>query len=191
MVDTGMIILPAHRLLKAVSDESMAALLRRSPECFDIFPISLDRGLDPAMAEFNKTMAAKAHTNAIGLYIQKPAVLQVMVLKEGVMERFFQNQLDAALRDLDVNVLTQLIMMELMGFDQARLDDETKIAYRTTSLDAVKAVKQGEAEMAFILNPTKIEQVQRVAEKGLIMPRKSTYFYPKAISGLVFNALGN
>ncbi len=191
MVDTGMIILPAHRLLKAVTELSMAALLRRSPECFDILPISLDRGLDRAMVEFNQVMAAKAHTNAIGLYIQKPAVLQVMVLREGVMERFFQNQLDAALRDLDVNVLTQLIMMELMGFDQARLDDETKIAYRTTSMEAVKAVNQGEAEVAFILNPTKIEQVQRVAEKGLIMPRKSTYFYPKVISGLIFNTLEN
>jgi len=189
MVDPGMIILPAHRLLKAISEESMADLLRRSPECFDLLPISLDRGLDSAMAEFNKVMASKAHTNAIGLYIRKPALLQVMVLKAGVMERFFQDQLDAALRDLDVNVLTQLIMMELMGFDQARLDDETKIAYRTASNDAVEAVNAGEAELAFILNPTKIEQVQRVAEKGLIMPRKSTYFYPKVISGLVFNRL--
>ena len=191
MVDTGMIILPAHRLLKAVSEESKAALLRRSQECFDVLPISLDRGLDKAMDEFNKVMASKAHTNAVGLYIQNPAILQVMVLKEGVMRRLFQDQLDAALRDLDVNVLTQLIMMELMGFDQARLDDETKIAYRTTSMDAVKAVNLGEAEMAFILNPTKIEQVQRVSERGLIMPRKSTYFYPKVISGLVFNRLGN
>jgi len=189
MVDTGMIILPAHRLLKAISEACMAALLRRLPECFDLLPISLDRGLDQAMVEFNNVMASKAHANAIGLYIQKPAVLQVMVLKEGVMERFFQNQLDAALRDLDVNVLTQLIMMELMGFDQARLDDETKIAYRTTAMDAVAAVNAGEAEVAFILNPTKIEQVQRVSEKGLIMPRKSTYFYPKVISGLVFNRL--
>ncbi|MBI5064176.1 MAG: DUF1015 domain-containing protein [Desulfatitalea sp.] len=189
MVDTGMIILPAHRLLKALSQESISALLRRSPECFDLFPISLDQGLSSAMVEFNKVMAAKAHTNAIGLYLKKPPLLQVLVLKEGVMARFFQD-LDAVLRDLDVNVLTQLIMMELMGFDQARLDDETKIAYRTTSMEAVEAVNAGEAEVAFILNPTKIEQVQRVAEKGLIMPRKSTYFYPKVISGLVFNRLG-
>lgn len=189
MMDSGMIILPAHRLLKALPEGSLSALLRRSPECFDISPVSLSQGLERAMADFNEAMASKTHTNAIGLYIKNPALLQVMVLKEGVMERFFQGQLDGALRDLDVNVLTQLIMMELMGFDQARLDDETKIAYRTTSEDAVEAVNAGEAELAFILNPTKIEQVRRVSERGLIMPRKSTYFYPKVISGLVFNRL--
>jgi uncharacterized protein (DUF1015 family) len=80
-------------------------------------------------------------------------------------------------------------MMDLLGFDQARLDDATKISYRTTSQDAVDAVKDGKADIAFILNPTRIGQVQRVAEHGLIMPRKSTYFYPKIISGQVMNAL--
>jgi uncharacterized protein (DUF1015 family) len=189
MVDAGMIILPAHRLLKDLSAANIAGLLKKSEEYFDILPIDLKRGLDNAMDEFNAVLTSKVHTNAIGLYVKKPEMLQVMILKEGVMARLFQNQLDAVLRDLDVTVLTQLIMMELMGFDQARLDDETKIAYRTTSKDALEAVNAGEAEVAFILNPTKIEQVRRVAEKGLIMPRKSTYFYPKVISGQVFNLL--
>jgi uncharacterized protein (DUF1015 family) len=79
--------------------------------------------------------------------------------------------------------------MDLLGFDQTRLDDATKIGYATTSKAAVAAVQNDEADMAFILNPTKIEQVQRVAKEGLIMPRKSTYFYPKVISGQVFNLL--
>jgi uncharacterized protein (DUF1015 family) len=43
--------------------------------------------------------------------------------------------------------------------------------------------------MAFILNPTKMEQVKEVAGNGLIMPRKSTYFYPKVLTGLVFNKI--
>ena len=105
------------------------------------------------------------------------------------MDRVFQDKIPSSLKDLDVTVLTQLIMMEVMGFDQARLDDETKITYRTTATGAVKAVKEGEADLAFILNPTRIEQVQRVSENGLTMPRKSTYFYPKVSSGLIFNLL--
>ena len=43
--------------------------------------------------------------------------------------------------------------------------------------------------MGFLLNPTRMSQVQRVSEAGLVMPRKSTYFYPKVISGLVQNSL--
>jgi uncharacterized protein (DUF1015 family) len=69
------------------------------------------------------------------------------------------------------------------------LDDENKITYRTTVAGAVEAVREREADLAFILNPTRIDQVKQVARSGLIMPRKSTYFYPKVVSGLMFNLL--
>lgn len=189
MVDPGMVILPAHRLLNQVSDQAIDTLSRRLAECFDITSISLDAGMDKALASFGRLLAEKSDQQAIGLYARSQSLLQVMVLKGGVMDRLFNDQIEVALRDLDVTVLTHLIMMELMGFDQDRLDDATRIAYRTTVRDAVAAVNEGETDLAFILNPTKIEQVQRVAESGLIMPRKSTYFYPKVISGQVFNLL--
>jgi len=53
----------------------------------------------------------------------------------------------------------------------------------------VATVARGEARLAFLLNPTRIEQVQDVASAGLIMPRKSTYFYPKVMSGLLLNPI--
>jgi uncharacterized protein (DUF1015 family) len=189
MEDPGMTILPAHRLIKKVPERVVSELLQKLPEVFDLRPIGLEGGIDAAVERFNVSLGRQAHKHAIGLYIQSPATLQVMVLKEGVMARLFGAELQEALRDLDVSVLTHLIMMHLMGFDQAFMDDATRITYRTSNLAAVQAVNQGEADMAFILNPTRIEQVQRVAENGLIMPRKSTYFYPKVISGLVFNRL--
>jgi uncharacterized protein (DUF1015 family) len=189
MKDPGMVILPAHRLLKQIPPEAISSLSEKLEQYFDITPVSLDMGMESALAVFNRLLAEKARQQAIGLYDRSHPRLQVMVLKDGVMDRLFKGKIEAALRDLDVTVLTHLIMMELMGFDQARLDDETKIAYRTTTQEAVATVDEGEADLAFILNPTKIEQVQRVAESGLIMPRKSTYFYPKVMSGQVFNPL--
>ncbi|MBR9980274.1 MAG: DUF1015 domain-containing protein [Desulfatitalea sp.] len=189
MEDPGMTILPAHRLIKKVPERVVTELLRKLPEVFDMLAIGLEGGIDAAVERFNVSLGGQAHQHAIGLYLQSPATLLVMVLKEGVMARLFSAELQEALRDLDVSVLTHLIMMHLMGFDQAFMDDATRITYRTSNLAAVQAVNQGEADMAFILNPTRIEQVQRVAENGLIMPRKSTYFYPKVISGLVFNRL--
>lgn len=189
MVDPGMIILPAHRLLKDVSSHAVDTLTQKAPEFFDVAPIALDQGMHAALAEFDRTLKALAPRHAIGLFSRDPSILQVLALKEGVMARLFHDQIPAALRDLDVTILTHMIMMALMGFDQERLDDETRIGYRTTIEDAVKAVERGDARIGFILNPTKIEQVRRVAENGLIMPRKSTYFYPKVISGLVYNLL--
>ena len=189
MNDPGMVILPAHRLLKGVSVQDMDTFIEKADQYFDIQSFSLGPGAEAALCDFDTSLASHATCNAIGVYMRHRSALNVMVLKNGVMKTLFGQELPEALLDLDVNVLTRLIMAELLGFDQERLDDATKIGYATTSRAAVQAVDGDQADMALILNPTKIEQVQRVAREGLIMPRKSTYFYPKVGSGLVFNLL--
>ncbi|KJS30293.1 MAG: hypothetical protein VR64_16410 [Desulfatitalea sp. BRH_c12] len=189
MADPGMIILPAHRLLKSVPPRAKAEFQQKMQDYFEITTVATDKGVDEAVGLFTQTLESLANKHAIGLFSREPSVLQVMVLKEGIMARLFKDQIPPALQDLDVTILTHVIMMALMGFDQETLDDQTKIIYRTAIHEAFQSIEEGEADMAFILNPTKIEQVQRVAEHGLIMPRKSTYFYPKVISGLVFNLL--
>ncbi|MBI3753434.1 MAG: DUF1015 family protein, partial [Deltaproteobacteria bacterium] len=55
--------------------------------------------------------------------------------------------------------------------------------------DAIEEAKKDDRQMAFLLNPTKIEQVKAVATAGQVMPQKSTYFYPKLLSGLVINPI--
>jgi uncharacterized protein (DUF1015 family) len=105
------------------------------------------------------------------------------------MEILFSNELPKSLRNLDVTVLTRLIFMDILGFDQNRLDNEKLITYSSKHKEAIEMVLNGDYDVTFILNPTKIEQVKQVAQKGLIMPRKSTYFYPKVISGHVINSL--
>lgn len=187
--DPGMVIFPAHRLLKAVLEQERNALLGKVERYFTVRSFSIEEGIESALGEFDAALEANATKNAIGLYMKDQAAIFTLVLKEGVMEDLFGDEIPEALRDLDVTVLTRLLMMELLGFDQARLDDATKIGYVTTSKAAVRAVDDDEADMAFILNPTRIDQVQRVAQEGLIMPRKSTYFYPKVGSGQVFNLL--
>ena len=105
------------------------------------------------------------------------------------MEKVLEDEVSESLRDLDVTVLTRLIFMKILGFDQVRLDNEKLIAYSSSDQEAVEAVAAGKHDITFILNPTKIEQVRRIAEEGRVMPRKGTYFYPKVITGLVLNKL--
>ena len=187
--DPGLVILPAHRLLKDVQIEDMDSLLEKIKKCFDILAFPTTSGLEEAMQAFDNAMAAHAHQKAIGMYGSQNNALNILLLKNGIMDQLYADDVPEALRDLDVTVLTRLLMMEMLGFDQNRLDDATVIGYATTTQAAVQAVEGGQAELAFILNPTKIEQVQRVARHCLIMPRKSTYFYPKVGSGIVFNLL--
>jgi uncharacterized protein (DUF1015 family) len=90
---------------------------------------------------------------------------------------------------LDVTVLTRLVLMDIMGMNAAQLDDENQITYASSVETAVKSVTENQSAVSFLLNPTRIDQVRQIAEAGEIMPRKSTYFYPKVITGLTINAL--
>jgi uncharacterized protein (DUF1015 family) len=69
------------------------------------------------------------------------------------------------------------------------LDNEEIMSYQSNMQPAVNSVIETDCKAAFILNPTRIEQVRKVAREGLIMPRKSTYFYPKVITGQAIHKL--
>jgi len=86
-------------------------------------------------------------------------------------------------------VLDEVIFRNLLGVSESLLTDEDNIHFKHDLLDAFSNVHSGEYEVGFFINPTHIEQVQDVATAGLIMPHKSTYFYPKVGSGLVINLL--
>jgi uncharacterized protein (DUF1015 family) len=64
-----------------------------------------------------------------------------------------------------------------------------EVSYTASAEDAISAVDEGRAQAAFLLRPTRIEDVFAVAERGETMPQKSTYFYPKLLSGLLFQPL--
>ena len=190
MSDPGLIILPAHRLLKAVSGEDMRQAIKVSRTYFEVteYPYTPD---DRQQVEqtFLSALNDGANRQCIGIYAHLSPVFYLLTLKADVMDQLFKNELDASLRLLDVTVLTRLVFMKVLGFDQARLDNEQLIGYASTAAKALQSIDTGTYDAAFLLNPTRIEQVQEVARKGLIMPRKSTYFYPKVKSGLVMNTL--
>jgi uncharacterized protein (DUF1015 family) len=86
-------------------------------------------------------------------------------------------------------ILSRLIIQKGCGVRREELDQENVIEYRHDSLNALSLVEKGKSQICFILNPTPIEQVRQIAEASLVMPRKSTYFYPKTLTGLVMNHL--
>lgn len=190
MEDPGLIILPAHRLVRDVSPKTIDEMFNKASDFFEIHPFSLNGDMNTALQNALALQDSRASEQAIAAFSASDRTIYVMVLKPGAMDELFDEDILPSLLDVDVTVLTRLVMMELLGFDQNRLDDETKIGYCTTAEEAVKTVMDGQADIGFILNPTTIEQVQRVSEDGLIMPRKSTYFYPKLISGQVINLVG-
>jgi len=190
MENPGLIILPAHRMLNEVPESSRNSLIANASKYFEIntFPFKKTE-IESAKNEFFSALKSKASSNNVGVFMKDRPEFYLLTLYPGVMEQKFGDELPESLRDIDVTVLTRLIFMELLGFDQARLDNEKLIAYSSVAGEAVDAVAAGKHDITFILNPTKIEQVRSIAEDGLIMPRKATYFYPKVITGQVMNSV--
>jgi uncharacterized protein (DUF1015 family) len=190
MEDPGMIILPAHRMLNEVPAVDRVALIQKAVDFFDIVKIPFENDVrENARIEFISRLRSNMSRTNIGIFMKDQPEFYLLKLKPDVMARIFEDEVPESLRDLDVTVLTRLIFMKILGFDQARLDNEKLIAYASDDQKAIEAVSAGKHDITFILNPTKIEQVRRIAEDGWVMPRKGTYFYPKVITGLVINKL--
>jgi uncharacterized protein (DUF1015 family) len=190
MEDPGLIVLPAHRMLNEVSAAARGSLIKKAKSYFDIITIPYkDDQRAEARAQFISTLTSNNSKNCIGVFMKDRRELYLLTLKPGVMDQMFTDELPEVIRNIDVTVLSRLIFMEILGFDQSRHDNEKLIAYSSIAKDAIDAVDAGRHDITFILNPTKIQQVRDIAEAGLIMPRKATYFFPKVITGQVLNKL--
>jgi len=190
MEDPGLIVLPAHRMLNEVSAAARGSLIKKAKAYFDIITIPYkDDQRAEARAQFISTLTSNNSKNCIGVFMKDRKELYLLTLKPGVMDQMFTDELPEVIRNIDVTVLSRLVFMEILGFDQSRHDNEKLIAYSSIAKDAIDAVDTGRHDITFILNPTKVEQVRNIAEAGLIMPRKATYFFPKVITGQVLNKL--
>lgn len=187
MEDPGLIIFPTHRLLNRVDPQAIDSLLDKAEEYFDVEALPVTNDFDASLACFRQALGDSKQTR-LGVLIKNKKMFYVFSLKPNVMDGKFPS-IPHTLRQLDVTILTHLVLIDLLGLTQAALDEEKLISYSENDRHAVEAVLNGQCEAAFILNSTRISQVQDIAESGQTMPRKTTFFYPKALTGLVINTL--
>ena len=184
MKDQGLSLLAIHRVLHGLPTERVERLLKDLPQYFHIRADIHDlANLQERMQEVAKTQPA------LGLYTHKGDYWLLNPKSEGLPRAAARSNLRALSIPLDVNLLDRLILEDLLDLKAGAADRETHLLYIKDAREGVEKVKQGEAHMAFFLNPVMIEVVQDLAREGIKMPHKSTYFYPKPLSGLVMNAL--
>lgn len=194
MDDEGMTIMPTHRIIHNISKFNSSAFLVNCSHFFDIEEVKWDSKVEPrARKEFYKKMEERgARLPSFGLYINGLDSYFVLALKEkDTMNKVFGNSIPDVFKSLDVTVLHALILNNILGISSAAQENQTNLVYVKGLDDAIEEAKKDGKQMAFLLNPTKIEQVKAVATSGQVMPQKSTYFYPKLLSGLVINPISN
>jgi len=164
MADEGLTILPTHRLVKDLPADALEQLATD----FDIREMKITDDIPSAIA---------GKRDAYGLYTGGDTWYSLYYKGEGI------HGVPPALKDLDVTILHDLIFKQL-------LDIET-VSYEMNVQKCLQAVQSGQFSAAFFLNPTGIYDVERVALASLRMPPKSTYFYPKLMTGMVLNIFKN
>jgi len=194
MNDEGLTILPSHRLVKYVPNFQLGPFLEKVKRWFEVedFPMT-GRSISEESADLKQRLEEAGRMNSIiAFYHHKapPPARQCYLfsLKPGV-RKDMGDDLHPSLKKLDVLVLSRFILQRALGFSKEDLDNEEIFHYQSNMKTAVSQVQSGEYEMAFLLNPTKMHQVKEIARNSLVMPRKSTYFFPKILTGLVFNKI--
>ena len=190
MDDEGLAILPSHRLIKRAPNFQIEPFFERVKRWFDITKFQFP-GPDTSRectALKQRLKEEGQHHTTIGFYHNKANQCYLLSLKPGARE-MMGDDLHPLLRKLDVLVLSRLILQKGLGFSKEDLDNDETFHYQSSMGTAVSQVQSGNYQMTFLLNPTKMEHVKEIASNSLIMPRKSTYFYPKVLTGLVFNKI--
>ncbi|MFZ7128150.1 MAG: DUF1015 domain-containing protein [Desulfobacterales bacterium] len=187
MKDPGLIVLPAHRLIRGVDRSRLMTFADHASTSFEIEDVAVDRGsADDIQAALRPDEPGGCR---IGLLMSGVKKLTVLTARPETVRQRLAATMPEVLASLDVSVLTHLIFPDLLGIAPEELDSVGRIRYTSRTAEAVAEVFDGRADAAFLLNPTRIDQVRRIAEEGLVMPRKTTYFAPKVITGLVLNTL--
>ena len=190
MTDKGLSILPYHRLFRSYPDFRAKQFFSAARKWFDVLSLPFS-GNDQKKATkgfLSQLSVQGSNTTAIGFYYKGSSDFYLLCLKPGVREAL-GDDLHPALKKLDVLALSRLVFQRIMGIRREDLDDERIIEYESDTGLTLSSVLTGKTQMAFLVNPTKIEQIIEVTGNALLMPRKSTFFYPKILTGLVFNKI--
>ncbi len=183
--DAGLTILPTHRLIPAPVTFDLQEFRKRVGQNFALQTFPFTKDTEPGVRErfltaLHAAQSTSAHT--LGLVVRGETRYDLLTLNAAA-----EAKLSATARDhLDVSILQRFLFQEAMNMTPA---DEERLNYLKDEEEVLAAVVQGDAEIAVLLNPPKISEVKEVARNGDRMPHKSTYFYPKPLTGFVLNVM--
>lgn len=189
--DPGLTILPAHRTLFNLKDFNPQRFEDNLKPYFNIERIDFMENTETSdLRTVLDTMAHRAHqAHVFAMRIKGRQSYFILTLRCETDMNFILQEKIQAYRKLDVSILHHLIIDRLLGIKIATHKMGVNIEYIKDAEEAVARVRDGFAEIVFLMNPTKVEEVVEVASAGERMPQKATYFYPKLLTGLVMHKL--
>jgi len=178
--DPGLTVFPTHRLLTALPDDRRVALREALTRDWEMAEVAAD-DLQPTAAT-----DGRIHLGYLDAHHRRPLML---TLKDPAIAAAALPDMPEPYRRLDTAVLEALILKGALGMSEDDISHLNGLDYARDTEQARARVEAGEAEAAFFMSPTPVEHVRDVAAAGVNMPPKSTYFFPKVLTGELFNPL--
>jgi uncharacterized protein (DUF1015 family) len=179
MEDPGLTVFPTHRLVNKLDSAKQEALAEAMRRDFEISEVSAEE-LAPAPG------TGPLQLGYIDSHFKKPFRLS---LKDQQIADAALSSHSTAYRHLDTGILEALVLKGALGLSDDDISHFNGLFYARDTAEALARVSSGEYDAAFIMRPTPVQQVRDVAAAGENMPPKSTYFFPKLLTGLLFNPL--
>jgi uncharacterized protein (DUF1015 family) len=179
--DPGLIILPTHRLVRHLPEEAIATFARHAAEQFHV-----EEFADSALM---LTALETRGRGAIGVALRDYSRPQLLTLKNKDVLDTLPTDAPPVVRRLDVSVLHSLILDRIFGVKPEAVRQGGNIEYTIDAQGALAEVAAKRAAGAFLINAPTVGDIERVSAVGATMPEKSTYFFPKLITGLLLNPL--
>jgi len=172
-----------HRLIREADDDALRSLIRDPDPIWQSIPVA------PGQLAERLAQLQTAEQPVFGLVLPGDEGFLLVGDAEAAEDRMRREPMSAAVRRLDLAILHTAILDDRLGIDAAAIATGGALAYTRRKPEAIRAVASGEAKAAILVRPTRLEQLAAVASAGEVMPQKSTYFYPKLLTGLVFYPL--
>ena len=187
MNDENVVILPTHRLVRGYEHKPF---LQLEEALQTYFYVEQHPKTPEGKISFLKALktAAKKHRVIGASFKRDPRYLILRLKNKRIMQRVAKD-LSAPLRELDVSVLHNLVLQHILGMPPDQQVNGESIRYSQDEEAVLQTLEKEDFQAAFILNPPKAEEILTIANGGEKMPQKSTYFYPKLISGLIINKI--
>ncbi len=186
LYDEGLVVLPTHRVVKNIKDLDLEQFKSALTEVFNVEEFNVTDDSPEFMTELTQRGKKK---HVFGLYTPEKKLYLLTVKNMNQAKSLLPKEMSDSWKKLDVALLDNLILARLLGIDESDRKNHDNLSYTRDENWAIAQVDEGSHQLALLINSTLVEEVVAVAKAGDKMPQKSTYFYPKLLTGIVINPL--
>ena len=184
IADDGLAVFPTHRMLRDLPGFDEVQVLDALSDNFTIEKVTAQ---DDVAKDIARNLEIRGQNDKIFAMYTGKEYYYTLTLKSMDAQTQALPGKSKSYCALDVSILHTLILDRVFGIDSDNMKNQTNLVYTRDPKEAENSVKNGDFQCSFFLNPTKISEISEVSLVGEKMPQKSTYFYPKLVTGIVMN----